>query len=452
MDMQLPMSLLLSTEALGKTIAGAILTCVSSGYMALCLPFLVVALFYLQKFYLQTSRQMRLLDLEAKSPLYTHLTETLDGVRTIRAFKWKGYVLNQNFGLLDLAQRPFYLLLCLQNWLNLVLDVVVACFAIILIALAVTLRHSMNSSLLGVAMVSIVSFSQTLSSFVNYWTSIETSLGAIARTRRFVAETPAELSDGAAVVSVEWPSDTSIEFKNVSASYQVSGPEVVQKIDLIIDAGQRVAICGRTGSGKSTLVALLLRLLDPKSGVVLIGHDDISSFSPETVRGRINSLPQDPWFLPGGHETVRSNLDPLSEATESQIQVALEKVGLTEQIRRMGGHDAEMRGSQLSAGQRQLFCLARAMLMRRSKILLLDEATSSVDVPTEEVMMSLLRTEFQGWTIIAIVHRLQSIQDFDRVVVLDQGRVVECESPTVLLADEGSAFAKLYRNGGWQSS
>lgn len=194
--------------------------------MALCLPFLGVVLFYLQKFYLQTSRQMRLLDLEAKSPLYTHLTETLDGVRTIRAFKWKGYVLDQNFGLLDLAQRPFYLLLCLQNWLNLVLDVVVACLAIILIALAVTLRHSMNSSLLGVAMVSIVSFSQTLSSFVNYWTSIETSLGAIARTRQFVAETPAELSDGAEVVSVEWPSDTSIEFKDVSASYQYVYPQL----------------------------------------------------------------------------------------------------------------------------------------------------------------------------------------------------------------------------------
>jgi ATP-binding cassette subfamily C (CFTR/MRP) protein 1 len=188
--------------------------------MAVCLPFLGVALFYVQKLYLQTSRQMRLLDLEAKSPLYTHLTETLDGVRTIRAFKWTRHVLDQNFRLLDLAQRPFYLLLCLQNWLNLVLDVAVACLAIILIALAVTLRHSMNSSLLGVAMVSIVNFSQTLSSFVNYWTRLETSLGGVARTRQFIAETPAEPSDESVVVPTEWPSDFRIEFKDVSASYQ----------------------------------------------------------------------------------------------------------------------------------------------------------------------------------------------------------------------------------------
>lgn len=188
--------------------------------MAACLPFLGVALYYLQKVYLQTSRQMRLLDLEALSPLYTHLTETLDGVHTIRAFKWTRYVIDQNFSLLDLSQRPFYLLLCLQSWLNLVLDVFIACLAVILITLAVTLRHSMSSSLLGVAMVSIVSFSQTLSSFVSYWTSIETSLGAVARTRQFVADTPAESPEETVAVHEEWPTDSSINFKNVSASYQ----------------------------------------------------------------------------------------------------------------------------------------------------------------------------------------------------------------------------------------
>lgn len=245
----------------------------------------------------------------------------------------------------------------------------------------------------------------------------------------------------------------------------------MQSINLTINAGQRVAICGRTGSGKSTLIALLLRLLDPKTGTVSIGTDDISSFFPEAVRGRVNSLPQEPWFLPGGHGSVRSNLDPLNEASDAQIHAALEKVGLTEQVDSMGGIDAEMRGSHLSAGQRQLFCLARAMLMQRSKILLVDEATSryasahpphalfqiyrrkilrlhhSVDVRTEELMMSLLQTEFQGWTVIAIVHRLEHIGNFDRVVVLEQGRIVESDGPTTLLADEGSALARLFRKG-----
>jgi ATP-binding cassette subfamily C (CFTR/MRP) protein 1 len=171
---------------------------------------------------------------------------------------------------------------------------------------------------------------------------------------------------------------------------------VVQNVNLTIDPGQRVAICGRTGSGKSTLIALLLRLLDPKSGTVFIGHDDIFSLPHETIRRRITCLPQDPWFLPGEHGTVRSNLDPLNEATESQIQVVLGKVRLAEQIQAMGGLDTQMRGSHLSAGQKQLFCLARAMLMRRSKILLLDEATSrylsSSNLLTDKKCMKIMLT------------------------------------------------------------
>lgn len=296
-------------------------------------------------------------------------------------------------------------------------------------------------------MVSIVNFSQTLSSFVNYWTNVETSLGAVARTRQYVAETPTE-SAGTGIVPPDWPSNYSIEFKDVSASYQSSGNNALQNFNLAIGAGERVAICGRTGSGKSTVISLILRLLDPKSGVINIGRDSITSVDPEVVRSRINSLPQDPWFHPGSSGTVRSNLDPLNQASESDIQAALFKTGLTEQIHAMGGLSAEMRGSQLSAGQKQLFCLARSMLVRKSRILLVDEATSSVDTNAEELIMSLIRTEFNNCTILAVVHRMNSILDFDRVVILDQGRMLECGSPRKLLQNDNSAFARLYRHGG----
>ncbi|GAM87020.1 hypothetical protein ANO11243_050410 [Dothideomycetidae sp. 11243] len=225
-----------------------------------------------------------------------------------------------------------------------------------------------------------------------------------------------------------------------------TGPDVLKDINLKIRPGERVAICGRTGSGKSTLAALVVRLLDTRVGSVSVGEHTVSQFPPDTIRGRINSLPQDAWFLPGDAATVRANLDPLHEATDEQIQLALEKTGLSEQVDSMGGLDSVMRGSQLSVGQRQLMCLARAMVMKRKRILLLDEATSSVDIHTEEKMMELLRTEFRGWTVVAIVHRLKSVVDFDRVVVLDAGRIIENDSPQQLLADESSAFAKLFRH------
>lgn len=188
--------------------------------MAICLPFLAVALYLIQRIYLQTSRQMRLLDLEAKSPLFTHFRETLDGLRTIRAFKWTDKAMAQTYTYLDHSQKPFYLLLCLQRWLNLVLDLVIAGLAIILITLAVTLRHRINSSLLGVAMVSIVNFGQTLSYFVNYWTRLETALGAVARTKQYIADTPSEAEDSAETARLSWPQDTSIHFRNITAAYR----------------------------------------------------------------------------------------------------------------------------------------------------------------------------------------------------------------------------------------
>jgi ATP-binding cassette, subfamily C (CFTR/MRP), member 1 len=205
----------------GNSIAGAILISVSSGYMAISIPILFTTLYFLQKIYLRTSQQLRSLDLEAKAPLLEHFMETLQGLTTIRALSWTDYLTSEAFHQLDQSQKPFYLLLCIQRWLTLVLNCVVAGLAVVLMTLTATLRGTTNSGLLGVSMVSVVNFGQTLSSFISYWTMLETSLTAISRIQNYVSETPNENSTSLiAELPSEWPVEPSIKIQHVSASYQ----------------------------------------------------------------------------------------------------------------------------------------------------------------------------------------------------------------------------------------
>jgi ABC-type multidrug transport system fused ATPase/permease subunit len=180
-------------------------------------------------------------------------------------------------------------------------------------------------------------------------------------------------------------------------------------------------------------------MLELNSGTILIDGLDLSTLPRNYIRTNLNAIPQDPYFVAG---SIRLNLDPYSTSTNTLIISTLRKVYLLDAITSNGGLDAELDPDMLSHGQRQLFCLARAIL-RKSKIVVLDEATSSVDRKTDELMQRIIREEFKGCTIIAVAHRLETILDFDRIAVLDRGRLVECESPEELLAKE-SAFKELY--------
>jgi ATP-binding cassette subfamily C (CFTR/MRP) protein 1 len=180
-------------------------------------------------------------------------------------------------------------------------------------------------------------------------------------------------------------------------------------------------------------------MLELNSGTILIDGLDLSTLPRPRIRTQLNAIPQDPYFVAG---SIRLNLDPYSTSTDALIISALRKVHLLDTITSNGGLDAELDPDTLSHGQRQLFCLARAVL-RKSKIVVLDEVTSSVDRRTDELMQKIIREEFEGCTIIAVAHRLETILDFDRIAVLDRGRLVECESPEKLLAGE-SAFKELY--------
>lgn len=272
---------------------------------------------------------------------------------------------------------------------------------------------------------------------------METSLGAIARLINFSQTTPSEHRAGEGhQVPDHWPSAGAIEFSNVSASYTSDDILVIKNLNLSIKAGEKIGICGRSGSGKSSLITTLFRMLEvtPESTITIDGID-ITKLPREIVRSRLNAIPQEPCFIRG---TVRSNLDPHQIHSDTSIISALSKVHLWDLVESKGGLLVLLDAEFFSHGQRQLFCLARAIL-RRSRIVILDECTSSVDTKSDELMQSVIRTEFKNCTILAVAHRLDTILDFDRIALLSHGELREFDAPEALLGRD-SAFRELYNS------
>ncbi|KAK1752219.1 ABC multidrug transporter [Echria macrotheca] len=449
-DQRLPMSLYVAFFLLLDVIASSILIVAGAQYAAASLPFLFGALYLLQKFYLRTSRQVRFLDLETKSPLYTHFTETMNGAVSVRAFGWETAFTKEHQERLDVSQKPFYLMYCLQRWLTVVLDLLVGGLAVVLVAFAVELTWTSTSSGIGLSFLNLVSFGHNLMGLVYMWTALETSLGAISRVRNFVKDTPKEDREGEVQnVPDGWPTRGEIRFEDVAASYSPSLPPSLQHLTLTIAPGSKVAICGRTGSGKSSTLLTILRLLDLQAGRLFIDDIDISYLPRQTIRTRLASLPQDPVTVPG---SVRTNLAPLdsdrSTTSDADLIAALTKAQIWEVIQARGGLDADFDGLGLSPGQRQLFCLAAAAA-RRSRVVLLDEVTGSVDFETDAEVRRLLASEFGGCTVLEVVHRIEMVMAYDVAVVMEGGGVVEVGKPGELL-ERGGRFKELWdgRMGG----
>ncbi|KAF6831810.1 ABC multidrug transporter [Colletotrichum musicola] len=439
-DHRLPMSAFATLLTFLMVLAETALIASGATYVAAVIPPSFLALYVLQKYYLRTSRQLRHLDLEAKSPLFTHFTEVLAGLPTLRAFSWRAAMLRESRALLDASQRPFYLFFCVQRWLNVVLDLFVAGMALVLVAFALHFEGTTTEGAIGLAMVNLIGFNQSLGFLIEMWTQLETSLGAIARLRYFVRNTPREDREcETEVPPASWPEDGSIEIKNVTAAYSEDTDPVIRNVTLTIQPGQKVGICGRSGSGKSSLLLTLLRLLDlspDTSGDITIASRSLTKIPRRIIRSSLAALPQDPVLLPG---TVRDNIDPAEDAGKGHVPdadliSALRRMRIWDAIEARGGLDADMSGAGLSAGQRQLFCLASAALrLRPGGVLLLDEATSNVDHATDEEVRAALAGEFEGSTVVEVAHRLEAIVGYDVVVVMHEGRVVEVGDPKELL-------------------
>jgi ABC-type multidrug transport system fused ATPase/permease subunit len=213
--------------------------------MVITVPFLAFLLFWLQKFYLRTSRQLRLLDLEAKTPLYRHFTETLEGLATIRAFAWQTDLILEATRDIEESQKPYYLLYCVQLWLNITLDLISSTLAVLLVALALCVPTSSDPGLIGIGMTTAMMLTGTLQNVISAWAEAETSLGSLARTKTFETDTPDENLEEKNEPGLDWPQGR-VQASSLSVTYN-TGTTALKKVDVEIEKGQKVGICGRTG-------------------------------------------------------------------------------------------------------------------------------------------------------------------------------------------------------------
>ncbi|XWW94174.1 hypothetical protein V2A60_002116 [Cordyceps javanica] len=399
-----------------------------AAYAAPAIPFFLGLIGSIQQYYLRTSRQLRVLELDTSKRLIRHFTETAAGIDHIRAFRWQEEATKEFFSILDLTQKPFYFLYCIQQWLECTLDFSSAAAAILVVSLALKFSNTASANSMGLALLSLIGFSSTISEWVQASVAMETAFGAVTRIRSYCDRTPSEkYKDGKTPVTSQWPSRGQLELNCVSAFYRDDTMPQFNNATAIIRPGETLGIVGRTGSGKTTVLLSILNLVQYK-GTISIDDREIRTVPPDLLRARITTITQGGIHLRG---SVKFNLDPFDPAqrpptcivTNEMCQSALDRVGLWDIISRRGDLSSRMKDVSLSHGQRQLFQLARAILHHEitgSKIILMDEVTSSLDEDTEARMAAVIGRAFGGCAKVIVSHRYATLDKSDAIMVMDQ--------------------------------
>lgn len=416
---------------IGIILAGA-------SYLAGTLPIILIALFFIQRYYLRTSRQVRLLDLEAKAPLHTYLEETATGLTHIQAFRWQDRNIQRGILLLEESQKPFYVFLAVQQWLGMVLGLLAAALGTSLVALALFIDQSSSSSAIGLSFMGLIYLNIALQNTLVAWTELETSSGALARLSLFEEGTPQEAQRITGELPRNWPSQGQVEMRNVSASYtpeSENSQPVLRDVSFFISPGRRIGIMGRSGSGKSSLFLTMLGFISYK-GEIEIDGINIASISVEDLRSRVVTITQDQVQFDA---TIRTNLLPFTMndgspkmdekaiKRDTDLEQLLKSLHIWIPLAKKGGLDAMLEGVGYSKGQMQLLCIARAILRQRetgSRLVLVDEGTSSVDVHTEKIVNRVMKENFAGCTILTIAHRASAMANSDGLIRLDRGATV----------------------------
>lgn len=435
-DTLLPTVAIDTTQLLLYSLASVILIAVVNYW--LLIPTIVVgAMAYgLKKFCLLTSRNIKRLEGVTRSPVFEHLSSSLQGLSTIRAFQAEA-ILREEFDThQDLHSGCYHLFLTTSQGFGYFLDCICAVYLAIVTLSFVISDHELLGGNVGLAVTECLNVIGILQWAMQQTADLENNMTCVERILEY--DSVEQEESGGLEVSTTWPEVGEMVFRNVSLQYLPDVPPTLKNLSFQFSPKEKIGIIGRTGAGKTSIANALLRLT-PISGEILIDGVDTKSINLQTLRSKISVIPQDPTLFSG---TLRQNLDPFQEYEDSALWNVLEEVELKELFSSLPQglcHVISQGGKNVSVGQRQLICLARAIL-RNNKILIMDEATANVDLETDTLIQRTIRKKFESCTVLTIAHRLETILNSDKVLVMSEGEVVEFDKPSMLLNNVNGYF------------
>ncbi|XP_041776320.1 multidrug resistance-associated protein 1 isoform X2 [Anopheles merus] len=447
-DSDLPATLRAWSACFFGVVATLVVISISTPIFAAVIVPIGILYYAVQRFYVATSRQLKRLESVSRSPIYSHFGETIQGVQTIRAYSVQDRFILESDEKVDGNQLCYCPSIIANRWLAVRLEMVGNLIILFAALFAVLGRETMNAGLVGLSVSYALQITQTLNWLVRMTSDVETNIVAVERIKEYgetKQEAAWELPNS--TLPRDWPEQGMVEFRDFQVRYREGLELVLRGISFTVNGGEKVGIVGRTGAGKSSLTLALFRIIESAGGSIVIDGQDISQLGLHALRSRLTIIPQDPVLFSG---TLRINLDPFNAHSDDDIWKALEHAHLKSFVKGLTAginHEVTEGGENLSVGQRQLICLARALL-RKTKVLILDEATAAVDLETDDLIQRTIRTEFKDCTVLTIAHRLNTIMDSDKVIVLDKGQIVEFAPPAELLQSKNSAFYSMAKDAG----
>ncbi|XP_045182658.2 multidrug resistance-associated protein 1-like [Mercenaria mercenaria] len=447
MDDRLPLNFRLWTIQIFSTVATIIVVSINTPiFMVVIVPVTIIYLMLL-KFFLPTARQVKRLESVLRSPIYNHFSETITGVSVIRAYKCMDRFIEESEKRIDTNIKFFFAALSASRWIAIRLETL-GNILILAAAVFALISTGLNGAQVGLSITYALQITISLNLVIQAVSEMEMNIVSAERVKEYTELYPeAPWSIKSRRPSSEWPRTGSIEFRLFRTRYREGLELTLKGISCQIRSGEKVGIVGRTGAGKSSLALSLFRLIESAGGAIIIDGKNVADIGLHDLRSKLTILPQDPVLFSG---TLRENLDPFGKYDEHSVWKALECAHLKQAVDHMPGqleYECGEGGSNLSVGQRQLVCLARTLL-HKTKILILDEATAAVDLETDELIQETIRTEFSDCTILTIAHRLNTVLDYDRVLVLSEGKILELDAPGKLLQDPNSVFFKMAKDAG----